>query len=177
MTIDVGNKKIIIIAGPNGAGKTTFARSFLPREAQCPRFINADLIAAGLSPFQPDSAAIRAGRLMLEEINDAVAQGETFAFETTLAGVAYLRRIQHWRRLGYHVSLFYLRLSNVETAIARVALRVRQGGHDIPADVIRRRFDAGLRNLEEAYKAAVDAWAVYDNDGEVPKLLQWSELP
>ena len=177
MSTDAGNKRIIIIAGPNGAGKTTFARSFLPKEAQCPRFINADLIAAGLSPFQPEAAAIRAGRLMLEEINDAVAQGETFAFETTLAGVGYLRRIRHWRRLGYHVSLFYLRLPNVETAIARVAMRVRQGGHDIPEDVIRRRFDAGVRNLEQRYKAAVDAWAVYDNEGESPKLLEWSELP
>lgn len=110
MTTDAGNKKILIIAGPNGAGKTTFARSFLPKEAQCPRFINADLIAAGLSPFQPEAAAIRAGRLMLEEINDAVAHVETFAFETTLAGVGYLRRIQHWRRLRYHVSLFACRM-------------------------------------------------------------------
>ena len=177
MTLDAGNKKAIIIAGPNGAGKTTFARSFLPKEAQCPRFINADLIAAGLSPFQPEAAAIRAGRLMLEEINDAVAHGETFAFETTLAGVGYLRRIQHWRRLGYHVSLFYLRLPNVEMAIARVAMRVRQGGHHIPEDVIRRRFDAGLRNLEQAYKAAVDDWAVYDNAGSVPILLEWKEIP
>ena len=102
----MSQKKVIIIAGPNGAGKTTFARSFLPAEAQCPRFINADLIAAGLSPFQPEAAAIRAGRLMLEEIDDCVARSESFAFETTLAGLVYLRRIRHWRKLGYHVSLF-----------------------------------------------------------------------
>lgn len=97
-------KKIIIIAGPNGAGKTTFARSFLPQEAQCPRFINADLIAAGLSPFAPEAAALKAGRLMLAEIDDCVRKGESFAFETTLAGLAYVSRIHEWRAAGYHVS-------------------------------------------------------------------------
>jgi predicted ABC-type ATPase len=171
----VSGKKILIIAGPNGAGKTTFATTFLPAEAQCPRFINADLIAAGLSPFNPDAAALKAGRLMLAEIDDAVTRGESFAFETTLAGLKYVRHIRRWRGLGYHVSLFFLRLPDPETAIARVAVRVRQGGHDIPEEVIRRRFDAGLRNLEQAYKAAVDAWAVYDNSGEKPILLDWSE--
>jgi predicted ABC-type ATPase len=176
MATNAGSKKIIIIAGPNGAGKTTFARSFLPQDARCPRFINADLIAAGLSPFQPEAAAIRAGRLMLEEINNAVAHGETFAFETTLAGVGYLRRIRHWRNLGYHVSLFYLRLPDVEMAIARVATRVRQGGHNIPEDVIRRRFDASLRNFDQVYKAAVNDWTVYNNAGSVPILLDWKEI-
>ena len=95
------SKKIIIIAGPNGAGKTTFARSFLPEEAQCPRFINADLIAAGLSPFVPEAAAFKAGRLMLQEIADCVRKGESFAFETTLAGLSYLTRISQWREQGY----------------------------------------------------------------------------
>lgn len=169
------SKKIIIIAGPNGAGKTTFARAFLPREAQCPRFINADLIAAGLSPFAPEAAAIRAGRLMLEEMAAYAERGESFAFETTLAGLAYVRHIGQWRAQGYHVGLFFLSLPTVEAAIARVAERVQQGGHNIPEDVIRRRFDAGLRNLERVYKAAVDTWAVYDNSGEAPKLLEWSE--
>lgn len=117
------SKKILILAGPNGAGKTTFARSFLPEEAQCPRFINADLIAAGLSPFAPDAAAVRAGRLMLEEINASAARGESFAFETTLSGVGYRRYIRRWRGLGYHVSLFFLRLPDAGTAIARVAMR------------------------------------------------------
>lgn len=102
------SKKIIIIAGPNGAGKTTFASSFLPEEAQCPRFINADLIAAGLSPFAPEAAAFKAGRLMLQEIADCVRKGESFAFETTLAGLSYLTRISQWREQGYHVSLFFL---------------------------------------------------------------------
>ena len=169
------SKKIIIIAGPNGAGKTTFARSFLPQEAQCQRFINADLIAAGLSPFAPEAAALKAGRLMLAEIDDCVRKGESFAFETTLAGLAYLGRIQHWRATGYHVSLFFLRLPDADAAIARVAERVLQGGHHIPEDVIRRRFAAGLRNLESAYKDAVDTWVEFDNVGEEPMLLQWGE--
>lgn len=171
------SKKILIIAGPNGAGKTTFARSFLTDEAQCPRFINADLIAAGLSPFAPEAMAVKAGRLMLEEIDDCVARGESFAFETTLSGVGYRQRIRQWRTLGYHVSLFFLRLPDAETAIDRVATRVRQGGHDIPEDVIRRRFTAGSRNFDTIYKAEVDVWALYDNAGEEPSLLDWSQKP
>jgi predicted ABC-type ATPase len=169
------SKKIIIIAGPNGAGKTTFARSFLPEEAQCPRFINADLISAGLSPFAPETVSVKAGRLMLEEIADCVRKGESFAFETTLSGQGYRSHIQEWRMQGYHVSLFFLSLPDAETAIARVAERVRQGGHGIPEAVIRRRFAAGLRNFEDAYKAVVDTWARYDNVGERPELLEWGE--
>ena len=169
------SKKIIILAGPNGAGKTTFARSFLPEEAQCPRFINADLIAAGLSPFAPETAVMKAGRLMLKEIAECVRRGESFAFETTLSGLSYAARIRQWRELGYHVSLYFLALPSAETAIARVAERVRQGGHDIPEAVIRRRFAAGLRNLENAYKSEVDTWAKYDNVGERPTLLEWGE--
>ncbi len=169
------SKKIIIIAGPNGAGKTTFARSFLPQEAQCPRFINADLIAAGLSPFAPEVAAIKAGRLMLKEIVDCARRGESFAFETTLSGLGYLTHIKRWRTRGYHVSLFFLSLPDAEVAIARVTERVRQGGHHIPEDVIRRRFAAGLRNFERSYKLAVDAWAKYDNVGSSPVLLEWGE--
>lgn len=170
------SKKIIILAGPNGAGKTTFARTFLPEEAQCPRFINADLIAAGLSPIAPKTAELKAGRLMLEEIADCVRRGESFAFETTLAGLGYKARIRQWRDQGYHVSLYFLCLPNAETAMARVAERVRQGGHDIPEAVIRRRFTAGLRNLEEIYKVEVDTWAKYDSVGERPILLDWGEL-
>ena len=169
------SKKVIIIAGPNGAGKTTFARSFLPEEAQCQRFINADLIAAGLSPFAPEAAALKAGRLMLEEIAACVRKGECFAFETTLAGHVYLGRITQWREQGYHVSLFFLSLPDADTAIARVAERVKQGGHSIPESVIRRRFDVGLRNFHEVYKSAVDAWALVDNMGEAPMLLEWGE--
>jgi predicted ABC-type ATPase len=167
------SRKVIIIAGPNGAGKTTFARSFLPAEANVPRFINADLIAAGLAPFAPETAAIRAGRLMLEEIGLSAQCGESFAFETTLAGLSYLRRIERWRAQGYRVSLFFLSLPNAEAAIARVASRVRQGGHDIPEEVIRRRFAAGLENFHRRYKLAVDDWALYDNTGTEPVMLEW----
>ena len=169
-------KKIIIIAGPNGAGKTTFARSFLPQEAHCQRFINADLIAAGLSPFAPEQEAIKAGRLMLLEMDESVRKGESFGFETTLAGLAYVGRIRQWRELGYHVSLFFLRLPDAETAIARVVERVLQGGHHIPEDVIRRRFVAGLHNFESHYRDVVDSWAEFDNVGEEPTLLQWGEI-
>lgn len=171
------SKKIIVIAGPNGAGKTTFARSFLPLEAQCPRFINADLIAAGLAPFEPERAAIKAGRLMLEEMADSVRRDESFAFETTLAGQGYVSHVRAWREVGYHVSLFFLALPAPEAAIARVALRVSQGGHHIPEDVIRRRFVAGLNNFETVYKPVVNAWAKYDNEGRSPILLEWGENP
>src|SRR5438046_2777444 len=132
-------KKIVIIAGPNGGGKTTFAQEFLPNEAGCPLFVNADLIAAGLSPFQPDAAAFRAGRVMLAEIDDHARLGINFAFETTLAGRTYAGRIPRWRADGYHVKLMFLSLPNVEMAIDRVARRVQGGGHNVPSDVIHRR--------------------------------------
>jgi predicted ABC-type ATPase len=168
-------KRIIIIAGPNGAGKTTFARSFLPEEAGLTRFINADAIAAGLAAFAPETAAIRAGRLMLAEIAHCANRGESFAFETTLSGLSYLKHIEIWRSQGYQVSLYFLSLSHVETAIARVASRVRQGGHDIPEPVIRRRFAAGLKNFRKHYQGAVDDWALYDNTRAEPVLLDWGE--
>lgn len=168
-------KKIIIIAGPNGAGKTTFAREFLPNEAGCPKFVNADLIAAGLSPFAPDVAAMKAARIMLESIKELEERGESFAFETTLSGLAYAHRIRRWREAGYHVTLFFLSLPNAQMAIDRVAERVRQGGHDVPSEVIRRRFAAGLRNFEQIYRDAVDAWALYDNAGDEPVLINWGE--
>ena len=112
---------------------------------------------------------------MLEEITDCVRKGESFAFETTLSGQSYLARIRQWREQGYQVSLFFLSLPDAETAIARVAERVKQGGHDIPEAVIRRRFAAGLRNFHEAYKSRVDAWALFNNVGEAPVLLELEE--
>ena len=168
-------KKIIIIGGPNGAGKTTFARAFLPAEAQCLRFINADLIAAGLSPFAPDAAAIRAGRLMLMEISQLAKNGESFAFETTLSGLGYLPHIRAWQELGFHVALYFLRIPSADTAITRVAERVKHGGHNIPENVIRRRYAAGWRNFEAHYRSAVDTWVVYDNAGDEPMMKQWGE--
>ncbi len=112
---------------------------------------------------------------MLEEIADCVRREESFAFETTLSGLGYLMHIQQWRTQGFWVSLYFLALPNVETAIARVAERVRQGGHNIPEPVIRRRFAAGLRNFDQHYKPEVDAWAKYNNTGKIPVLLEWGE--
>ena len=117
-------KKIVMIAGPNGAGKTTFAREFLPNEAHCLTFINADLIAAGLSPFAPERAAVKAGRLMMQAMKEAVSRGESFALETTLSGITYARAIPKWQAQGYRVKLVFLELPNAEIAIARVAERV-----------------------------------------------------
>ncbi len=167
----------IIIAGPNGAGKTTFAREFLPSEAECPVFVNADLIAAGLAPFAPESAALQAGRLMLRELQRHFAARTSFAFETTLSGRSYLRQIREWQKAGYRVKLIFLQLASADEAIARVAQRVKQGGHHIPEDVIRRRFVAGKNNFDQLYAPAVDGWALYDNSGSIPKLTDWSERP
>jgi predicted ABC-type ATPase len=164
-------KRILIIGGPNGAGKTTFAREFLPREAGLLQFVNADLIAEGLSPFHPQAAAFRAGRLMLEQIAAHASAGRSFAFESTLSGVGYARMIDEWRRRGYVVKLVFLALPTAEDAIARVAMRVRQGGHDVPVATIRRRFDAGLRNFEQIYRRRVDFWQWFDNSGLSPVLL------
>ncbi len=163
--------KIIIIAGPNGAGKTTFAREFLPTDEACLQFVNADLIAAGLSPFAPETAAIQAGRLMLSQIAGHVAHSRSFALETTLSGLGYARQIPRWQAAGFAVALHFLALPNSEMAIARVAQRVAQGGHDIPEDVIRRRFASGQANLAR-YCALVDDWDVYDNSGPKPRLIK-----
>ena len=168
---DTADKKVVIIAGPNGAGKTTFAVEFLPNEADCPVFVNADLIAAGLSPFRADWVAVRAGRLMLEQIQEHARQGSSFAFETTLSGRGYARWVPRWQDEGYQVKLFFLKLDTPETAIQRVAQRVLEGGHDVPEPVIRRRFRAGWHNFEQVYQGLVDEWALYDNSGEEPKLL------
>jgi len=165
------HQRIIIIAGPNGAGKTTFAREFLPNEANCPLFVNADLIADGLSPFDPKTAALRAGRLMLGEINRHARAGVSFAFETTLAGRRYAKLIPIWQRNGYRVHLIFLRLKNEELAIERVAVRVVQGGHDVDGAVIRRRFKQGWANFQNIYRELVDSWQLYDNSGERAKLI------
>lgn len=172
-TAFVSNKRIVIIAGPNGAGKTTFAREFLPTDAALPNFVNADLIAAGLSPFAPDLAAFKAGRLMLETIADYAERGESFSFETTLSGLTYAQMVPAWRSSGYAVKLIFLSLPNAELAIERVATRVRQGGHAVPEDVIRRRFVHGLANFGH-YKLLVDSWQLYDNAQAPPSLLDES---
>ena len=133
--------------------------------------MNADLIAAGLSPFDPDAAALRAGRMMLSEIDRHAAAGRSFAFETTLSGHTYLRRIDAWRADGFTVELIFLSLGSAEEAISRVAMRVRQGGHAVPPEVIRRRFDSGMRNFLDIYRYRVDVWQLFDNRAWKPLLL------
>src|ERR1035437_6141640 len=133
-------KELYVIAGPNGAGKTTFAREFLPRFAKCDEFVNADLIATGLSPFLPRNAALQAGRLMLQRIGDLAAQHKSFGFETTLAGKSYARLFRHLKSQQYSIHLIFLWLPRVDLAIKRVEDRVRQGGHSVPEVDIRRRF-------------------------------------
>jgi predicted ABC-type ATPase len=167
--------QIVILAGPNGAGKTTFAREYLPREAGCPVFVNVDLIAAGLSPFSPERAAFQAGKIMLHEIAEHVRRQESFAFETTLSGLGYARMIPRWRKLGFHVHLAFLSLPSADMAVARVAFRVLQGGHSIPEDVIRRRYEAGWRNFQILYRTLPDTWQVYDNAGPLPVMLENGE--
>jgi predicted ABC-type ATPase len=169
------SKQILILAGPNGAGKTTFAREFLTTEAHCPTFLNADIIAAELSPQQPEQVAMRAARFMLQRIREEVAKGDSFAFETTLANRSYAHSIRAWQAAGYHVALWFLALPSVEAALARVAQRVLQGGHHIPDEVVQRRFMAGRANFEGLYKEQVDAWVLYDNSEAVPVLLDWGE--
>ena len=158
-------KRIIIIAGPNGAGKTTFATEYLPNEANTPTFINADLIATGLNPFQPERAAFQAGRMMLEMIDACVQRGENFAFETTLSGRGYARMIPCWQEQGYWVKLFFLRLPSPDVAIARVRQRVAMGGHNIPEEAIRRRFNSGWHNFQNVYKDLADESIIFGNRG------------
>jgi predicted ABC-type ATPase len=157
------DQNVYIIAGPNGAGKTTFAREFLPKYAECRNFINADLIAAGMSPFSPESAAVRAGRLMLEEIETSMRRGVDFGFETTLSGRTYLRVIQRLKESGYQVHFFYLWIPSVELALARIRERVLRGGHDVPEGVVRRRFDRSIGNFLVHYRLLADRWMLFDN--------------
>ena len=164
--------RCVIIAGPNGAGKTTFAREFLPKDTDVVHFVNADLIAGGISPLRPDLAAITAGRLVLREINRLVAAKAEFAFESTLSGRHYARRIEDWETQGYLIEIVYLRLDSPQLALMRIASRVRQGGHDVPrADVIWR-FKRGWTNFLDVYRPLADHWTIYDNSESKPKVLE-----
>ena len=174
---DSHDKVVMIIAGPNGAGKTTFARTFLAPLKDQIRFINADYIAAGLSPFNPEMAAIRAGKIMLEEVNTCFKKGESFAIETTLSGKSYIKHIARWRENGYFVYLIFLLLDDVNLAVERVAKRVSQGGHNIPEPVIKRRFKNGLELFNSHYKHAVSQWVLYDNSGIERILLEQGVNP
>lgn len=142
---------VYVIAGPNGAGKTTFASEFLPDFVQCREFLNADLIAAGLSPFAPEAQNVRAGRLLLERIRELTEERADFGFETTLSGRTYIKLLGDMKARGYRVVLFFLWLPSAEMALARVENRVKQGGHHVPAEDISRRYEIGLRNLFQLY--------------------------
>ena len=162
----------VVVAGPNGAGKTTFAREFLPKYAGVIHFVNADLIAGGLSPLRPELAALAAGRIFLREIDRLAHARADFAFETTLSGLTYRSRLKRWKTSGYRVEIVYLWLPSAQLALRRVAARVRQGGHNVgPADV-RRRFTRSWRNFQAVYRPLANAWAVYDNSGPTPRLLE-----
>jgi len=160
-----------IIAGPNGSGKTTFATEFLPHYADCKDFVNADLIAQGLSPFDPGAAAFQAGKLVLQQIQGHVREGRSFAFETTLSGRSLQRWLREVKIAGYRVHLCYLWVPSPEVALGRIAERVREGGHDVPEQAVRRRFARGLQNLFRHYLDEVDSWLLFDNSGGTPRLV------
>ncbi len=162
---------VYIIAGPNGAGKTTFAKKFLPNYAKCYEFVNADLIAGGLSPFASDAVSIQAGRLMLDRIHKLAQQQKDFAFETTLSGRSYLPFLRDLKNKGYQIHLFYLWIHNVDLALERIADRVRRGGHNVPDDVVRRRFHKSLRNFFNLYQPVSDLWMIFDNLTDAPQLI------
>lgn len=162
---------LFIIAGPNGAGKTTYVRDYLSRETSCREFVNADLIAAGLSPFSPDTAAFEAGRIMLKRLRDFFAQRRDFSFETTLTGYGYLDLLRDLREAWYRIRLDYLWISELDVTRMRVKQRVKKGGHDIPDEVQQRRFGKGVRLLIEHYRPLLHHWRIYDNTGTEPHLV------
>ena len=159
-------KRLYIIAGPNGAGKTTASYTILPEIFDCKEFVNADEIARGISPFNPEKVAIQAGRLMLKRINDLLNDEETFAIETTLSTKLFAEFINKAKTKGYEIILLFLRLNSVDLAIKRVRIRVNEGGHNIPNEVIKRRYISGLKNLFQLYIPNVDKWFLVDNSGE-----------
>jgi len=166
---------LYIIAGPNGAGKTTFARKFLPQYVECLEFVNADFIAGGLSPFAPERAAIHAGRLVLEQIHSLAERRLDFGFETTLSGKTYVKLLQGMKEGGYLIHIFFLWITDVELALERIKLRVRNGGHHIPEAIVRRRFGRSLPNFLRVCKPLVDSWTIFDNSGDVPKMIAFEE--
>ena len=163
--------KLYIIAGPNGAGKTTFAKEFLPHYARCSNFVNADLIAMGIAPFSPAAASIKAGKLLLREIDQFISRNIDFAFETTLAGRTYIHLIKDARSKGYSVHIFFLWIPNMHLATERIKQRVRQGGHHVPDADVKRRLDRSLSNFFSLYMPLADAWDIFDNSAAKPVLV------
>ena len=164
------DKHLYIISGPNGAGKTTASYSVLPKILHCREFVNADEIARGLSPFNPESVAIEAGRLMLSRIKDLLSRNESFSIETTLATRSYFRLIEKAHQQGYEVTLLFFWLKSPEQAKERVAERVSKGGHNIPQDIIVRRYYEGIDNLFKIYMPIVDTWMLVNNS-ETPRSI------
>ncbi len=163
---------VVVLAGPNGAGKSTSAARLLRGAYAVEEFVNADVIAQGLSAYRPEAAAVAAGRIMLDRLRYLADQRRDFAFETTISGRGHERWLRALRGDGYHSHLIFLALRSADLAVARVAERVRRGGHDVPEDVVRRRYSKGLRNLFNGYRHAVDGWAAYDNsDLSGPRLI------
>ena len=162
---------VYILAGPNGAGKTTFATRFLPDTVRCREFLNADLIAKGLSPFAPETQNFRAARLLLERVRELASQRADFGIETTLSGRTYVKLLKDLRTDGYRVELFFLWIPDVQMTIDRVAGRVEQGGHGIPLVDIQRRYFAGLENLVTMYLPILDEWSLYDSSCFPPNLI------
>lgn len=167
----MNNRNVYIIGGPNGSGKTTFAVKFLPEYAKCPNFVNADLIARGLSPFFPGAAAITAGKLVLEQIHQLANKRVDFAFETTLSGRLYLNLFKSLKQKGYTIHLFFLWIPNADLAISRIRSRVAQGGHDVPAQDVLRRFRRSISNFFKLYQSLADSWMLFDNAGAIPVLI------
>ncbi len=165
------DKCLYIIAGCNGAGKTTASRTILPKSLLVKEFVNADEIAKGLSPFNPEGVAIEAGRLMLKRIDTLLESGESFSIETTLATKSYINLVRRAHDKGYKVHLLFFWLPSVELAKERVAKRVSQGGHNIPSDVIERRYLAGIKNLFKMFMQEVDIWSIYDSKDEMSELV------
>jgi predicted ABC-type ATPase len=166
---------VYIIAGPNGVGKTTFAREFLPNYADCKNFVNADLIAQGMSPFSPETAAFRAGRLMLKEIDLLAQRRADFGFETTLSGRSYLGLIRRLKNQDYAVHFFFLWVSGVDLALSRIKYRVSEGGHDVPEADVRRRFDRSIKNFLDLYRPLGDSWLLFDNSLGTPAAIALEE--
>ena len=161
--------KLYIIAGPNGAGKTTFAKEFLPHYAKCPNFVNADLIALGLSPFSPTSVNIKAGKLLLGQVKEFIHQRADFAFESTLSGRSYVSLIQEVKRKGYSITIFFLWIPDVKLARERIKQRVKDGGHDVPFEDVKRRFQRSRENFLKLYEPLCDSWILFDNASAKPE--------